>query len=89
MTRYGPTPDDYSPETHGILPISVINFASKNVLNQAAENSDMFKSAWEELSDKTENAYWFCVSDPLNEDWVRENESGDSELFMSLTEIEF
>jgi hypothetical protein len=40
------------------------------VLREVAARSPMFESAWNALADRSADAHWACLVDPLNIGWV-------------------
>lgn len=61
--------------------VSTISVRRKAILKTAAEQSLLFRPAWEALKDRAEDKPWFCFSDPPPADWVAATAVGDDALF--------
>jgi hypothetical protein len=75
------------PPENFVPPLSCILVAEKQALEKAASKSPLLSSAWQLLKDKAEEQHWLCIPDSPSEDWVRQNELGDDDLFRRLIDI--
>lgn len=64
--------------------VSFLIAMNKDILSSLANQTPLLTSAWELLKDKSENQQWFCISDPLPEEWARNAEDIDVQLINSL-----
>src|SRR4030066_962241 len=64
--------------------VSFLIAMNKDILSSLANQTPLLTSAWELLKDKSENQQWFCISDPLPEEWARNAEDIDVPLINSL-----
>jgi hypothetical protein len=75
---------DSVPPADFVPPLSCIFVAEKQALAEAAQRSALLSSAWDLLRDRAEERHWLCIPDPPPEEWVRQNEQGDDDLFRQL-----
>lgn len=80
ITGYQISPD-YVPSRDGNAPVGIVFVASKKILDDLAEKSPLFVSAWQELKDKSELKAWFCLSNPPPADWLKKQIKEDEQLF--------
>lgn len=66
--------ENYSVEESGPPPVSFIAVRSKDVLEKLAPSSPIFSSAWQLLANGSKLNHWFCIADPLPEEWLSEVE---------------
>jgi hypothetical protein len=66
----------------GVPPLSVILVFNKQSLKKAAEQSELFNMAWQQLSDCSEDQHWVCIADSPSPEWILQTSKGDKELFI-------
>jgi hypothetical protein len=64
-----------------IPPVAILYFNKKPALKAAAQQSELFGKAWEMLEDKPEERHWICIPHPPPEEWVKQFEASDDELY--------
>jgi len=66
--------------------VSFLIVMNKGILSFLAHQTPLLTSAWELLKDKFETQQWFCISEPLPEEWARETEDHDDQLISQLVQ---
>ncbi len=65
----------------GIPSVGALCVRKKAILKRLAEQSPLFRPAWDALKDAADDARWLCLSDPPPPAWVAEAGPGDAALF--------
>jgi hypothetical protein len=60
-----PIPPGWNPCVGAVMPMT------KEILEDAAQHSPMFESAWAVLANRAADTSWVCLSDPLDAKWVK------------------
>jgi hypothetical protein len=60
--------------------LSFLFAMNKTILAQLAARTPLIGHVWNILKDKAENRRWFCLCDPLPDEWARKHESMDTDL---------
>ena len=74
-------PRDSSPENRGSFPVSMLFIRNKRTFSQLDFQSPLYASFHDLLVDKDPNRYWICFPEALPEEWVRQQEAVDAELY--------
>lgn len=85
FSAYSIKPGEYSLSKDSIPPVSVLFINNKDSLQELASRSELFKMAWNQLSNCPEQQHWICIAEPPSPEWIDNISQNDDQLFMKIT----